>query len=233
MNGLSRKLPTLAILLLLFSSSNATSITGNDRIDIYNSEASLFGYDTSTINVFNGANVSWIDAYDSTTVNIFGGDVSWLQLYDQSTANLSGEFDIIWILINDNAESTVSNGNISWLKAYDQGIANIANLSSLSWLLVNDDVEVNIFGSDFEYTRGHLSGYWQNGEQFSFWALEEADLFSGNISNLIPDNIRLHTAEVSEPMTILLFVVGLIGIGWASSNRHTLLTSASYWLERH
>ncbi|NOX91090.1 MAG: PEP-CTERM sorting domain-containing protein [Gammaproteobacteria bacterium] len=151
---------------------NAKIIDDSNIYDVYGDEAWLYGYDNSTINIYEGSNVSWLYGYDNTNINISGGDISWLTLYDQSVTNITGVED-------------------------------------LSWLLVNDRSEVNIFGTEFNYSNGNLSGVWGNGLSFSFWALNEKDLIQGNISSILPENIRLRPVSVPEPGTILLFLVGL------------------------
>lgn len=185
---------TYVVLLCLIVSNavNATVINGSNVFDVDGSEPWLYGYDNSTINVYAGSDVAWLYGYDNSSINVYAGsEVSWLHAYDDTNINISG-------------------GDISWLTLYDQSISNITGVEELSWLLVNDDSEVNIFGSAFSYSNGHLSGFWGDGSYFNFWALEESDLFSGSISNALPDNIRLHSVSVPEPGTVLLFFIGLV-----------------------
>ena len=180
-----RKLLLITYVIFLSSTTpvivNATVIDGENIYDVYGSEAWLYGYDNSTINIYENSNVSWLYGYDNTNINIFGGDISWLKLYDQS-------------------------------------VTNITNIEDLSWLLVNDSSEVNIFGTEFNYTNGNLSGLWENGLSFSFWALNEADLISGNISSVLPENIRLRSISVPEPGTMLLFLIGLAFLSYKTKN---------------
>ena len=148
--------------------------------------------------IINGSNVidvygkeTQLKGYDNSKINVYAGSkVSWLYGYDAANINISG-------------------GDISWLTLYNQSVSNITAVDDLSWLLVNDSSEVNIFGSGFSYANGHLSGLWGNGSSFDFWALKESDLSSGNVSSVLPDNIRLHSVSVPEPGTPLLFLIGL------------------------
>jgi hypothetical protein len=109
-------------------------------------------------------------------------------------------------------ENVYSGDSIAWLYANDNSEVNITYVDDLSWLLVNDDSQVNIFGSNFNYSNGHLSGVWANGLSFSFWALEETDLQNGSIGSIIPDNIRLRAVPI--PATVWLFGSGLALLGW-------------------
>lgn len=137
---------------------------------------------------------SFVSAYDSSTITTHvGSSVSFLDGYDNSTFNING-------------------GDISWLELYDSNVTNISYVEDLSWLLVSDSSAVNISGSDFNYSGGHLSGIWGNGTAFSFWALEESDLRSGNIGDVLPDNIILHVASVPEPSSLALLALGVAGL---------------------
>jgi len=148
----------------------------------------------NVVDIYSGsADISRVYVYDNSTLNIYGGDIAWLYANDSSTLNIDG-------------------GDISWLYANDSSQLNITYLGDLSWLLVNDDSQVNIFGSDFRYSNGHLSGIWNNGIAFSFWALEETDLRDGSIGSVMPDNIRLNAVPI--PAAVWLFASGLGLLGW-------------------
>lgn len=178
------------VFLCVFSISLPTyslTITGTNTVDINGSESFVYAYDSSTVTASSGSDISWLYGYDNSTLNInIGSEVSWLHSYDNSTININGG-DIGWLLLSGNSE------------------ANISFLEDLSWLIVNDGVQVNIFGSGFNYTNRHLSGFWANGDAFSFWALDESDFTRGSIGQ--PDNIILHV--VSAPASIYLFLIGI------------------------
>ena len=168
------------------------TISGDTELAISGYEARVEVYGSSTATVLPGADISWLDGYDDSTINIQGGDISWLSVYDNSQTNIS------------------SLGDLSWLHVYDDSQTNISSLGDLSWLVVNDQAIVNIYGSGFDYSDGHLSGIWSNGGMFSFWALEEADFHSGNIGDLLPDNIILHTISAPEPASVVIFAAGIL-----------------------
>ena len=50
----------LFLSLVASASVNATVVNGTSVLDVYGSEAWLYGYDSSTINVYAGADVSWL-----------------------------------------------------------------------------------------------------------------------------------------------------------------------------
>lgn len=179
----------LALALALLSPSvYSLTISGSDTVDINGNESWIYAYDQSMLTANAGSDIAWLYAYDDSIIDVNGAEVSWLYGYDNSTINVSA-------------------GDISWLKLYSQSEANISYLDDLSWLLVNDDSVVNIYGTSFSYSNGHLSGTWANGKTFSFWALEESGLISGNIGDILPDNIVLHS--VPEPSSLALLVLGL------------------------
>lgn len=181
----------LASLFFLSSLSvNALQIYGNTEVDLYESESYVITHDSTILNVHSTADVGALYTMDSSTLNIYGGEVSWLYGLDNTTVN-------------------IHKGDIAWLLARDNNITNISFIADLGWLIVNDDSVVNIYGSSFSYFNGRLLGRWNNGSNFSFWAFEEASFGSGNLSSILPDNIILHTSSVPESSSLILMLVGM------------------------
>lgn len=194
------KLVLLTVLMFGASYSHAWLVVdGTNTVDITGSASFIDTYDSSTLNTHVGSVISYISAFDSSTINVNGGDIGWLQLYDDSVANVSSSEDL------------------SWIKMYDNSTANITFVDELSWLLVNGDSTANIYGSNFSYSYGLLSGTWGNGIDFKFWAVEESDLMAGTVGEWLPDNIILHDVTVPEPSTLALLVLGLALAGYRKS----------------
>ncbi|WP_196158992.1 PEP-CTERM sorting domain-containing protein [Reinekea sp. G2M2-21] len=159
-----------------------------EATEIRGSEALLIdGYD------------AFVNGYENSSISVVeGADISFLSLYDQSSVDVEG-------------------GEISWLHLYDDSSANLYYINQISWLLMDESTTVNLYGSDFSYTSGHISGLWANGEAFSFWALNHDDLESGNITNIMPGSLVLHS--VPETSTVALMFVGLIGLFFSRRQR--------------
>jgi hypothetical protein len=138
---------------------------------------------TTQVDVLSNAQVSFLDAFDQTHINVLGGEINWLTLHNEATANISG-------------------GKISWINAYDNSFAKLTGLDDLSWLVFHGaDSRVEVVGNNISYSNGHLSGVWANGVPFSFWAVRDYIT-----SSTIPSNIVI--SSVPEPSTLLFLAVG-------------------------
>jgi len=143
-------------------------------------------------------------------IDIYGSE-AFVSVYDSGKLTTYKDTDIAFLYGYDNSTFDITGGDISWLHLYDNNVTNISFVSDLSWLLVNDNATVNIYADNLSYSNGHLSGTWGNGSDFSFWALEQADLTAGSIGDVIPDNITLHATSVSEPSILAMFAIGAAG----------------------
>jgi hypothetical protein len=118
----------------------------------------------TTVNMLGGIVGASLTSYDSSTVNIYDGTMSALQVFESSTANLYG--GVIDMHLGASSFATVN--------VYGYGF----NVESLG-------------------EAGHmLSGYWNDGSQFSIY-LRGTGTYSS--VNLIP-----------EPATFLLFGLGVL-----------------------
>lgn len=202
MNSLSFRslLPAILLFPLLAQSASATIINGTQTLDVNGVDGSISAYNQSTVTTFPTAQVGSLHLYDSSTLTVNGGSMASIVQRNTTT-------------------STINGGTVSWLWMYDNSISSLNQLTQLSWLLVSGASQVNIYGSDFSYTLGRLSGNWTDGSAFSFWALEDTDLYQGNIGNILPDNIVLHSvrASVPEPSSLALLLTG--GLLWFRKRR--------------
>ncbi|OZG74547.1 hypothetical protein BTA51_05995 [Hahella sp. CCB-MM4] len=146
----------------------------------------VYANENSDIKVAAGSEIKAVLAGDNSTTTVqTGSNVTTISGYKQSTIDVFG-------------------GDISWLQLYGQSSANLFYADDLSWLVLNDDSQVNIYGKEFNYSDGHLSGVWENGESFSFWAVENVLL----PDSAMPEGINFH--YVSEPASLALLTVGIL-----------------------
>lgn len=147
-----------------------------------------------------GENWDIVSVYnDPTVVDMFGGTIQWLHTYDSSTTNIYGG-DVLWgIYTNNSSTVNIYGGNIdlevlgtrdsSTLNVYGGGL-DVGN-SPIFYELST----VNIYGYGFDYDgSGVLTGFLSDDSSFIFRELSPSDYAH---LNLIP-----------EPATILLFGLG-------------------------
>lgn len=127
----------------------------------------LNSYESSIINI-NGGNTSALTAYDSSRVDIIGGDVFSLYAQNSSTVN-------------------IMSGNIGyWLKAGDSALLNIYGYN----LLASD--------TGGRWGDGFVTGNWEDGTPFTI------DLSNG--TSITYSHINL----IPEPATLLLLAFGAV-----------------------
>jgi hypothetical protein len=143
--------------------------------DVINSQQ---GFVSTTGNtrtyIVDGGNVSFFDAYDTSSVDVLGGHVGHLTLHGSTAA-------------------TISDGDISWLRVLDSSKTSITGIDNLSWLVVSETSHVDILATDATFSSGHLSGTWLDGSSFEFWAVLAAPDGSITIPAQLPSNIRIHS----------------------------------------
>jgi len=158
--------------------------------------------------IFTASTANSLVINGNDVVDIYGHE-GFVTAYDQSTITTHIGSSVAFLNGRDDSIFNINGGDISWLQLYNNNKTSISFVEDLSWLLVSDDSEITIFGTNFSYSGGHLSGVWSNGLAFSFWALEELDLHSGAIGNIIPDNIILRAVSVPEPSSLTLLIMCL------------------------
>jgi hypothetical protein len=152
-------------------------------IDYY--EPFIDTYGTTNTNVLPGADIAHIYAYDTSSVQVTGGSISFLNLLGSSTGEIAG-------------------GNISWVNLYDSSSVRITYVQNLSWLVFGGaNSHAEIVADNVSYSSGHLSGVWGNGMGFSFWAIPEG----ADPSYTMPTNITI--TPVPEANSLWLLAVGL------------------------
>jgi hypothetical protein len=165
---------------------------------------SISAHNSSIFNVYEGAllfggSFHIFDLYDSSTVNIYGGDVSlFLVPHDSSTVNLfSGDCEF-GILPYDYSRINVFGGYVDHLP----GDPFVPQTSTAT---------VNIYGYDFEYDPealwynidpceggwvSKLTGYGADGTTITFWGLKDPSTHS-NV-NLIPDFVMVRGVDFAD-----------------------------------
>ena len=153
-----------------------------DDGDVY---TNVFVYDTppdtTTLDMYGGS-VACFLTYNSSTVNIYGGEVWWgIETRNSSTVNIYG--------------GTVTS---EFLGVRDSSTLNIygGNFSSGNAPVFSESSTINIYGYDFNYDGWSLTGFLQDGSPFIF-------------TELAPDKCS-HINLIPEPSTFLLFGLGAL-----------------------
>jgi PEP-CTERM motif len=175
---------------------------------------------TTHTDIVDGGNVSFFNAYDTSSVAMSGGQVSFLDAYGASSVAVSAG-QLGFLTLHDSASATVSDGDISWLQVYDNSTASVTGAHDLSWLVVSTTAHVDIYATNTSFSSGLLSGTWLDGSLFEFWAVLGSP-GSSTITDVLPSNITVRSpTSVPEPTTALLLALGLIGVGAAKRSRHS------------
>ena len=180
--------PTICKLIFLGLALSSARCAVADVIDGTASFVTRNG-STST-SIVAPANIASFDGYQDATVEVSGGQVSWLNMHHSSTASISG-------------------GTISWIQLYDTSSVRITGVDDLSWLVFYGTTShAEIVASNVQYMNGQLSGKWGNGTPFNFWAVTDPIMPNSTLpSNTMPSNIVI--SSVPEPSQALLFLGGI------------------------
>lgn len=161
-----------------------SSLSTAADIDYYDPFVNTYG--TTSTNVLPGADIAHFSAYDTSSVQVTGGSISFLNLLGSSTGEIAG-------------------GDISWVRLYDTSSVRISYVQNLSWLVFGgQDSRAEIVADNVSYASGYLSGVWGNGMAFSFWAVPEG---ADSSYTTMPTNITI--SPVPEANSLWLLAVGL------------------------
>ena len=172
--------------------------------DVYNV---VSVYDTppdhTTIDMFGGS-INKLRIYDSSTVNVYGGEILWsIESYNGSTVNVYGG-EILWSVISrDSSAVNIYGGIINFESLF------VINSSTLNIyggdLLVgnspgfSESSTVNIYGYGFEYEARSLTGLLSDGSSFIFRELFSDEYLHMNLI-VVPEPI---SAEIDiQPDTL-------------------------------
>ncbi len=172
------KIRRMVEILVLLISILVISIQASlaEEYHIYGEEPFIFLSNSSVLYAYPGSSISHLNCYDNSSVIIYGGEISHLTM-------------------NNNSQVTINYAeDIGHFYLHDQSKADIHNIKDLSWLVTSNDSVANVYGSAFNYDSGHLSGIWENGISFNFWALKGQGYGKPPLSpsDTMPNNIIFH-----------------------------------------
>ena len=158
-------------------------------------------FDASTLNVFDGQ--AEVGAFDYSTINISGGELSGVQAMDDATIYFSNAASSGWLDIYASGTINVTGGSSDFLRAGGSGTFNLHGGCVGDFLGAWDLSVVNVYGYGFSYDPlggaregGQLTGMWLNDTPFS---IDLYDAQTYEHINLIP-----------EPCTLALLALGTL-----------------------
>lgn len=164
---------------------------------------------TDAVRILSGANVSYLDAYDSSSARVLAGEISHLTLHDRSSARIEGG-TISYVNVLDQSTVQIDGGIISYVKPGSSGRVEIRNLSDLSWLWLSGTGQAHVYGRNLRFSSGRLFGNWANGRSFEFWAVRSETPSAPPVTGPYPQGLVLH--EIPEPAAAGLAIAGICAI---------------------
>jgi hypothetical protein len=192
------------------------------------------GWDlTDDLTISNGDYYWYVDADETSAIDIVGGEVEELLTFAFSSADIAGGLTQKLEAFEASAIN-ISGGEIWDLSAYDQSQISIAG-GEVEWLLVsagseatvtdgevgkiwaNSSSSVNIYGYDLSYNpqfeydgtreewEGLLTGYWENEVPFNITTWDESTYDQMVLYDLGP-------LPLPEPGTLLLLGLGALAL---------------------
>ena len=122
------------------------TLDGNDQLIVAENHDNGTLWDTSRAIIASGGSVSYINAYNSSSVDISDGSVACLIAYNDSSVDISSGSVSNYLIANDNSSVHVSGGSVNnYLSAGDSSSVHISG-GSLSQLSANTSGSVDISG---------------------------------------------------------------------------------------
>ncbi len=173
------------------------SVTQAAILNIYADDTIQNGDVYDTVNIYDSLDVPPVQ----TTVDMTGGDISYLNVYDTSVFNFNSG-SIGALTMNNSSIANLYSSDTPTMYLYDNSQIHIYNGSLGSSALIYDNAELHVYGYDLEYDEtpspNWVTGQWENGQDFK--------IYLRNIYSYDPDQVVLH--EIPEPTTFLLFTFG-------------------------
>lgn len=198
----------------------------------FENEAYPDGHFVDALDVYNGDNYWYVDADETSVVDIFGGTVDIFAPFGSSTANLSGGLTKaldasdtstinisggeVWDLsASGQSEISITGGEVEWLSLSSGSQAlvlegDVTNLWAQSFSTVDIYGYDLIYDSQYHYDRtrqiweGQLTGFWQNRAPFSITTWDQETYNHIVLHNLGP------LPSAPEPGTLLLLGLGAV-----------------------
>ena len=184
-----------AFLVLVGSAVADFSLIDQLTVDTYHFEGNLWG--SSQASIVEGGGVGYLYAWDSSTVNMYGGgmanNLGQYNFYDLSTMNMSGG-SVGWMEAYDSSTINFTDGLIGhYLRGYGSSIINISG-GYVDTPVPHDFSTMNMSGG---------SGYWFSAEghsttNFSGGSIDEFYAVDSPIVNISGGSIvNLHVRDTS------------------------------------
>ena len=152
-----------------------------------------------------GAAFDYVNVWDAAAVDMSGGFVDQLTLNESSTFNLyDGEISVAHLL--DASTMTIYGGEIvTDVGVFGNAVANLYGGIYSYYVAASESGSIHIFGYDFELTQSgssyFLSGFWADGTAFTDIYLRGPDTYP---------RVTLHVIPEPSAMFLLLAGFGLM-----------------------
>jgi len=169
----------------------------NTTVNMYGGLADYIGtHDSSTLNMFDGH--TELQAMDTSTINISGGEVSLALAWQYGEINISSNAQINGVDSRNFSVISIYGGNVELIGALDSGTVNLYGGDVTNKIYASDYSQINIYGHDlFKTDSGGTYGY---GQLYGF-LMDETYVCVDLANQEAYDHINL----IPEPSTLTLF----------------------------